>query len=99
MICEHHGREVITETDLVVTRIGPNRTAVMAALRVPMGLSPAGVGELVRGGVPIVVGTHWDVSEATEMHLKLCGATVEWWRRYYCEVGYDPDDMGAVATA
>lgn len=94
MICERHGHEVLIDTDLVITKVGPNRTAVMAALRAPRALSPAGVGELVRGGVPIVVGAAHGLVSTAE-HLKLCGATVEAWQRWYCSV--DDDLAGAVA--
>lgn len=102
MFCERHDREVHVETDLVLTAVGPNRTAVMAALRGPMMLSPTGVGEIVRAGVPIVVGLVDEpggLDRAVEEHLKLCGATTERWNRLFCWQAWpgDPVDDGAIA--
>jgi hypothetical protein len=94
VICERHPYPFgcHEETDLVITRLGPNRIAVMAALRGPMDLSPLGAAALVRGGTPLIVGAASEL-ESTEQHLKLCGATTERWQRSYCLV----DGDGAVA--
>lgn len=89
MLCERHQHELIEETDLVITDIGRNQFAIMAALRAPLNMTPGGAAEIVRRGAPIVVvedltASFWGQSQALEEHLKLCGATTERWTRSYC---------------
>lgn len=84
--------------------VGPNRIAVMAALRGPLMLSPGGAAELVRGGVPIVVAAGLGGLDAAQLqieeHLKTCGATVERWTGLGClrPEGNDGSEASALAA-
>ncbi len=96
--CERHPRwcGCHEDTDIVVVDVGPNRLAVMSALRGILDLAPADAKALMDGGLPIVSEGVYHDWEA-EQRLKTAGATVERWVRVYCyqSLPGDPIDDGA----
>lgn len=93
--CERHPAVFgcYKDTDIVIVDIGPNRLAVMSAVRSLLDLSPVAAKRLLDSGPPISIDDVYHVLEA-EQRLRATGATTERWERIHCWQSLPGDPVG-----